>query len=81
MRFLRSGLLRMHIRKRQAEGIAATKGRGVKFWRPRVTLPENFDRVHARWRRKEISLKEAAKACNLAESTFFDKAREVERRG
>ena len=32
------------IRKRQAEGIAAAKVKGVKFGRPPIPLPDNFYR-------------------------------------
>ena len=66
---------RVNIRQRQAEGIAAAKARGVKFGRPQVPLPENFDEVCKQWREKKLTLNQAAKACGLAESTFFDKAR------
>ncbi len=65
---------RVNIRQRQAEGIAAAKARGVKFGRPQVPLPENFDEVCKQRREKKLTLKQAAKACGLAESTFFDKA-------
>ena len=34
------------IRKRQAEGIAAAKAKGVKFGRPPIPLPDNFYPVH-----------------------------------
>ncbi|MCI9612561.1 MAG: recombinase family protein [Eubacterium sp.] len=68
---------RVNIRQRQAEGIAAAKARGVKFGRPQVPLPENFDEVCKQRREKKLTLKQAAKACGLAESTFFDKAREL----
>lgn len=70
---------RANIRQRQAEGIAAAKARGVKFGRPEVMVPDNFYEIYRKWRRKEISVKEAAKACNLAKSTFFDKVRELEK--
>lgn len=70
---------RANIRQRQAEGIAAAKARGVKFGRPEIIVPDNFYEIYKKWRRKEISVKEAAKACNLAKSTFFDKVRELEK--
>lgn len=45
---------RENIRRRQQEGIAVAKARGVKFGRP--PLPENFYEVHRRWRNKELTL-------------------------
>lgn len=70
---------RINIRQRQAEGIAAAKARGVKFGRPSIPLPNNFYEVHKQWRAKELTLKQAAEACGLAESTFYDKARMIEK--
>lgn len=69
---------RANIRKRQAEGIAAAKARGVKFGRPPKALPENFYEVHQAWRGGKISLRQAAKQCEMPPSTFYTKAMQFE---
>ena len=67
-----------NIRQRQAEGIAAAKAKGVKFGRPSRSVPDNFDEVHREWREKKITLKEAAKACDMPVGTFYGKIRKME---
>ena len=69
---------REYIRKRQAEGIAAAKAKGVKFGRKPRPLPENFYEVHRAWRTKKLTLKQAAAACNMPAGTFYGKARKFE---
>lgn len=69
---------REYIRKRQAEGIAAAKTKGVKFGRRPLPLPENFYEVHRAWRSKNLTLKQAAEACNMPVGTFYGKARKFE---
>ncbi len=66
---------RENIRKRQAEGIAAAKLRGVKFGRPCRPLPDNFHRVAAEFRAGKIRLEAAASACAMPRSTFYAKAK------
>ena len=69
---------RENIRQRQAEGIAAAKARGIKFGRPKKTLPENFGSAVKRWRNGEITGTAAAKECGMPLSTFRYKAQHEE---
>lgn len=68
---------RHNINKRQMEGIAAAKARGVRFGRPPRSLPDNFYVVVKRWKKKEITLREATKLCNMSVSTFYRRMKEV----
>lgn len=65
---------RTNIRRRQAEGIAAAKARGVKFGRPSKPLPENFGAMYRAWRGRQMTLRQAAQACGMPLSTFYAKA-------
>ena len=66
---------RENIKKRQAQGIAAAKAKGVKFGRPKAKLPENFDEIVKKWRNKDISIKTAIMLSGLSEKTFYRNAR------
>lgn len=70
---------RENIRRRQEEGIAAARARGVKFGRPPLPLSENFYEIHRAWRAKELTLKQAAAACGMPPGTFYGKAVKFER--
>ena len=65
---------RENIRSRQAEGIAAAKGRGVRFGRKIKPLPDNFLENCDLWRNGQISGLEAARRCRMPQSTFYRKA-------
>lgn len=66
------------IRRRQAEGIAAAKARGVRFGRPEAPVPDNFEQLVTAWERKNITLPELLNQCDtLSESTFFRRLRDI----
>ena len=67
---------RENIRKRQAQGIAAAKKRGVRFGRPEKTMPEGFAETVKLWEKKEIDIKAVLEMCGLKEATFYRRLRE-----
>ena len=71
---------RENIRKRQEQGIAAAKARGVRFGRPEIKIPDSFTDIINQWERKEISIKSALELCNMSESTFYRRLREYRAR-
>ena len=68
---------RMNIRQRQAEGIAAAKAKGVRFGRPPLVLPENFETVRRSWENHEITLTEAAELCRMPKGTFYSRVKNM----
>lgn len=67
---------RVNIKKRQAEGIAAAKLKGVRFGRPEIPPPENFEEIVAAWETKKIPFSEAIRQCGMSEATFYRRLRE-----
>lgn len=59
------------IRRRQAEGIAAAKLRGVKFGRPPKEIPHEFNQLKEEWKNKRISSRNAAKKLGVSHDTFL----------
>ena len=58
------------IRKRQAEGIAAAKARGVRFGRRPKEKPPEYPTVLAAWYRNELSARGAAAQLGITHRTF-----------
>ncbi len=62
---------RNKIRTRQREGIEAAQKKKMKFGRPRMELPENFETVSAKVRAKEITVSQTVKILNISRSSYY----------
>ncbi len=67
---------RENIKKRQAQGIAAAKAKGIKFGRPESAIPLEFNELIEKWEKKQLSLGEVLAICNISEATFYRRLRE-----
>lgn len=67
---------RENIKKRQAEGIATAKAKGVKFGRPEKKVPDEFGKLVKAWEQKRLPLTDVLKQCNMSEATFYRRLRE-----
>ena len=68
---------RDNIRRRQAEGIAAARARGVRFGRPKVPVPDNFPELAQAYLNREITGVEAARLCGMSKSSFDCRCKEI----
>ena len=69
---------RENIHRRQAEGIAAARARGVRFGRPRKLCPPQFERVRDIYEAGNITRSQAAKRLGVCVGTFDRWMRETE---
>ena len=67
---------RENIKKRQAQGIAAAKAKGVTFGRPIKSMPDDFGELAKRWEKGLITTKEMLKLCDICRSTLYQKYNE-----
>lgn len=65
------------IRKRQAEGIAVAKAKGIKFGATPMKPPVDFPGIHRQWAKGELSAREAAKILGVSHHTFLKWARKL----
>lgn len=71
---------RDNLLKRQAQGIAAAKARGVHFGRPEVNVPKDFKKIVRDWEDKKISYTEAVELSGLSIRTFYRKSEQYKRK-
>lgn len=62
---------RLKIRQRQAEGIEAAKQKGLKFGRPKVKKPKNWDAVMEKVRQSEIRPVDAMQEMGISKSRYY----------
>ena len=67
---------RKHIRKRQEEGIATARKKGVKFGRKPVTLPESWEGDMKAWRDGQCTAKSLFTKYGWSSNTFYRKVNE-----
>ncbi|MDE7313369.1 MAG: recombinase family protein [Eubacterium sp.] len=70
---------RENIKKRQEQGIAAAKAKGVRFGRPEVEVPEEFPLIVGEWERKKITIDEALTKSGMSQATFYRRLKEYRR--
>ena len=68
------------IRKRQAEGIEAAKGRGQKLGRPALQFPDNWDSVYTSWKSGAITAKTAMEQTGTKRTSFYKLVKMTEAR-
>lgn len=62
---------RNNIRRRQAEGIAAARARGVHLGRPFKKIPAEFDSIIRQWEQKIITMAQVMQITGMSETTFY----------
>lgn len=62
---------RATIKSRQAEGINTAKDKGVKFGRPALQFPANWNEVYTQWKNGEITAKVAMEKTGTKRTSFY----------
>lgn len=70
-----SQMERENTRRRQAEGIAAAKARGVRFGHEPKKLSDDFGKIAEAWWHGLINVSDGARKMNIARCTFRRRAR------
>lgn len=62
---------RLKIKRRQREGIDAALKKNVRFGRPAIAKPKNWDSVVKQIDAKEITVSQALQALNISRSSYY----------
>ena len=68
---------RENIKKRQEQGIAAAKARGVMFGRPRLKTPNDFVEIVNDWENGVVTTEEVLRRCGFSEATFYRRLKQL----
>ena len=68
---------REKIKTRQRQGIDIALSNGVKFGRPKINKPDNYNEVINEWKNKKITAREAMALLNLKPNTFYNMVKDL----
>ena len=68
---------REKIKTRQRQGIDIALSNGVKFGRPKINKPDNYNEVINEWKNKKITAREAMTLLNLKPNTFYNMVKDL----
>ncbi len=66
------------MKQRQAEGIRIAKQKGIKFGRPPLEMPINFEDIVKQYRSGKITSDQAVQKSGLTRGTFYRKMKIIE---
>lgn len=69
---------RINNKRRQKQGIDVAKAKGVKFGRPVIEFPENWEVVYTKWKNGKCKAVDAIKELGLTKSTFYKLVKKYE---
>lgn len=72
---------RKNIKSRQAEGIAVAQANGKKFGRPKIELPEGFEKEYSLWKAGEQTAKATMEKMGLKRGKFYMFVKDFENAG
>lgn len=69
---------RKRIRERQREGIAAAKVKGKHLGRPKITFPNDFEKLYTSWKKGKVTATQCIKELNLKRTSFYKLVKQYE---